>query len=202
MDRDVLYHLDAMLLWLGSVLDITAHIADHAYGLATPSHLVGWRRKDWRKKLARAAPALFNATEPGSTERAVIDLIASFRNTIHGEPVSGVTYSSGGDERGLIQLPNTVEAEAVDACSVLGGKEKWGYVREGIEPVAALWDPYVLVQMIVPSAATVINSLMDKTEVERLPGVAGKSLVATRPTDGFFEPDVVQRLLLMHGFPE
>jgi hypothetical protein len=197
----LLYHLDAMLLWLGGVFDVTALIADQAYGMGTSAWLIGWKRKEWRKGLQVAAPSLHNLTETGMPVRAVIDLVAAFRNTIHGEPVGGVTYSSSGNTRHLIQLPEDAEAEADRACAVLGGSGTWGLVQKALEPLGGLWDPYIVVQMLIPFAAAALNAIMQATEVERLPGVTADSLTTSRPTDGFFEPDRVHRLLLLHGFP-
>jgi hypothetical protein len=199
IDREILYHFDAMLLWLGGALDTTALIANRAYGLSVPDHLVGWRRNGWRSALQRVAPALHDLTERSTPLRAVIDLVAIFRNTIHGEPTSGVTFSRSGDELGLLQLPRQAERDAVAACEVLGGKEFWGFVQPGAGAIGALWDPYVLAQVVVPFAATALNALMDGTEVEKLPKsrtVASSGM----PSDGFFEPGNVRRVMELHGF--
>jgi hypothetical protein len=199
IDRDVLYHFDAMLLWLGGAIDTTALIAGRALGLGVPDHLVGWRRQQWRDALASADQQLHAMTAVGTPLRAVIDLIAIFRNTIHGEPITGVTYSSAGDERGLVQLPVNAEVAAVTACNQLGGRDLWGFVREGVGSIGGLWDPFQLVQVLLPFSASALNVLMNATEVERFPDVDPKALMRTRPNTDFFEPARVRRLLALHG---
>jgi hypothetical protein len=200
IDREILYHFDAMLIWLGSALDSTAHIANRAHQLGLHNHLVGWRRDPFRRALAVKAPRLHAITETGTPLRAVIDLIAAFRNTVHGEPLSGITYSSGGgEERGLVQLPTDAEAQATAATAPLGGRDLWGFVREGDAIVPGIWDPFVFVQVLLPFAAGALNALMETTDVEALPGVDAAKLRRNAPSNGFFEPDEVRKFALLHG---
>lgn len=199
IEREVLYHFDAMLIWLGGAIDTTAQVAHRAYAMTTAGHLVGWRRAQWRDELDRVAPDLAAATTRGTPLRAVIDLVAAFRNTIHGEPLTGVTLSSGGEAEGLVQLPLDAEASALAEVEHLGGKEMWGFVHEGTGPIGGLWDPYRIAQVGLPFAAAALNTLMALTEVERLPGVDSSRLMSAPPDHDFFDPRLVSRLMALHG---
>lgn len=200
VESDVLYHLDAMLLWVGGALDAVAQIADRSYGLRSHRRSIGWRSGGWRNTVATTAPELWEITETGTSVRAFIDLVAELRNTIHGAPATGVSFQGLGQPRiGLMQVPADTEAKMLAAVTLLGGRDAWGLVREGSGPQDALWDPYVVAQMVVPFAAAVLNLLMRATEVERLPGVVPQQLLVDRPIDGFFQPHLVARIAALNA---
>jgi hypothetical protein len=54
------------------------------------------------------------------------------------------------------------------------GLEQAPLAQEGM---GALWDPYLLVQVLIPFAAAALRAIMDATAVERLPGVTPGSLI-------------------------
>jgi hypothetical protein len=55
------------------------------------------------------------------------------------------------------------------------------------------------VQLVIPVAAAALNELLDATEVERLHNAENPALRTSRPTDGLFEPSLVERIQLLMG---
>lgn len=195
--ESILYHLDALLLMLSGALDSTALVANDAHSIGFPPWEVGWRRARWRGQLRSGAPGLHGLTEPGGPVRAVIDLVAEARNTIHGEPLRGVHYQSGSEQKHLVRLPASAGPKIVEHAKTLGGASHWG-----INPDAGgmtLLDPLRFVQVIIPFAAAALNSIMAATEVERLPQVDPSELLLTAPASDIFEPRRVRRLQLLLG---
>lgn len=199
-DLDLLYHFDAMLVWLGSALDAVAQVTAAAHQVGGPPFAVGWLRGQWRQRLEHSAPGLFEMTEVGRLERAVLDLVAAFRNTIHGPSITSVGYRSGGrPQQSMVQLPAEASARAAAACDELGGRGLWGYQSIGREPEHALWDPYVVVQLLLPYVIRTLNNLMGAVDVEALPDVDPSDLMDGPPDDAYFDRDLARRMLLLHG---
>lgn len=193
----ILYHLDALLLMLSGAVDATALVANDAHSIGSSPWEVGWRRARWRGRLAAAAPHLHTLTEPGVPVRAVIDLVAEARNTIHGEPLHGVHYQGSGEQMHLVQLPASAASKVVEHADALGGAAHWGIKpRAG---VMTLLDPLRFVQVLIPFAAATLDAVMAATGVELLPGVDPARLIVTAPISDVFEPRRVRRLQLLLG---
>jgi hypothetical protein len=164
--------------------------------------IVGWRSAQWRKELRKAAPGLFELTEKGSPSRAVVDLIAELRNTVHGQVISEFTFvEDGTDETTLLQLPTRAFDEVSKASEALFGRTAWGFKGMPI-PKADLggrWDPYVLVQMLMPFAAEALKAIMASTEVKRLPGVTEAALESGPRPEVYDEPNL-GRIMRLHGY--
>jgi hypothetical protein len=197
----ICYHLDALLVWLHGALDVAARVAESVYELNSRPGRIGWRLDDWRSKLQQAAPRLGELTEKGSPVRAVVDLIAELRNTIHGQVISEITFVEAGSETTLLQLPTRAYEEVVKASDVVFGRTAWG--RKGLPMAVAelggMWDPYVLVQMLVPFAAEALKAIMSSTKVERLPGVTDAALDPGPRPDVYDEP-ILGRIMRLNGY--
>jgi hypothetical protein len=193
----ILYHLDALLLVLSGTIDATALIANVAHSVGADAHQVGWRRRQWRQQLATAAPLLHNLTDSGTPTRAVIDLVAEIRNTIHGAPLSGVHFHAGSEQMHLVALPPRAATEIQPCADALGGLDHWG-----IRPTDGgriLLDPHRFVQVVLPFVGEALNAIMEATEVEQLPGVDPAKLSTGPPPDHVFEPTRAHRICLLLG---
>jgi hypothetical protein len=179
-DRDVLlYHLDALLLMLNGMLDVTAQVANAAHNVGEHPIRVGWRSErkkptgplGWRDRLATHAPELFALTSPGTPARHVIEVIALTRNTIHGEPLQGVQVSATGHApRHLVRVPPRIAPILGGIIEQLGGPEYWGIRADYRHAGGLLLDPLPFVQLLLPLAISALHSIMAATDVQRLPG--------------------------------
>lgn len=196
----ILYHLDALLLWLGGAFDILATVADHSLGLGTNHWNVGWRRVVWQTTLASADANLHALTAFAAPAGAVIDLVAQLRNTIHSAPIHPLRYQGRGyDNVNFIEIPDRASPKFGVAVDVLGGPEIWGEIQPPSEVRAgSVWDPLVLAQRLVPTAMAALNAIMDATPVERLPAPPNPRPV---PPPKAERVDSVPRSRLLHGFP-
>jgi hypothetical protein len=196
----ICYHLDALLVWLHGALDVAAHVAESVYELNSRPGRIGWRLDDWRSKLQQAAPSLWELTEKGSPVRAVVDLIAELRNTIHGEVITEMTFVEDRSETTLLQVPTRTFEEVTEATDVVFGSTAWG--RKGpptAEAELRMWDPYVLVQMLVPFAAEALKAIMSSTEVERLPG-ATEAALDPGPRPKVHDEPILGRIMRLNGY--
>lgn len=197
-DQDgILFYADALLLMLGGCFDAAAAVADAAYLMQSRPENIGWRRARWRKSLQTKAPRLHELTEPGTRTRAVIDLVAAARNTIHGDPLRGVESESGSEARHLIDIPAQTATAIGNCASVLGGATTWAALDEVAH--LRMLDPVPFFQVLVPLAAAALDAIMETTDVERLSGVDSDDLLTGPPTDGLFEPHMTMRVQLLLG---
>lgn len=78
-----------------------------------------------------------------------------------------------------------------------GGHEAWGVRPLGAGLVAL--EPDTFVEALAPRAATVLNALMDSTDVTRLPGVQAADLPTGPPADDPLFSDSMTRSVRMLG---
>jgi hypothetical protein len=195
----ILYHLDAMLLWLGGTFDVLALVADRAVGLSTDKRDVSWRYPDWRKSIAKKAPALAELVGEGEWIRSVIDLTAEMRNTIHGSPLHVLRYSARQyDNVDLVELPVDVAAAVDRAIGRLGGALGWGGVEGTRVDRGSIWDPFVFAQVLTPMAFGAVASLMAAT-VEAWGGEAEPVPNGPAPARGMLDARLIPRVRLLHG---
>lgn len=197
----ICYHLDALLVWLSGAFDVAAHVADSVYDINYSANRIGWRSTAWRKKLRNVAPGLYELTEKGSSVRAVVDLIAELRNTIHGEVISEIKFREGRTETTLLNLPAKTFDEVARSSDALFGRTAWGFKGVPIPAIelGGMWDPYVLAQMLVPFAAEALKAIMASTEVERLPGVTGPAL-DPGPRPEIYDEPTLGRTMRLNGY--
>lgn len=101
-------------------------------------------------------------------------LIADLRNTAHGQVISEIKLREAGtEETTLLQLPARAFGEVARFSDTPLGRKAKGLAGMPIPKarLGGMWDPYVLVQMLVPFAAEALKAIMASTEVEKLPGV-------------------------------
>jgi hypothetical protein len=194
--EDAAYYFDVELLMLSSALDAVAQVAHVAHSVKDDPWNVGWRRGRWRKALKKAAKPLWAMTEPGTSERDAIELVALLRNTIHGEGMRKIGVRGPGLVDDQLAISSAVATRLEPVVDRVGGADAWGFTL-GQYPRLS---PAPFAQRIVPLVAEAMNSLMRATEVERLPGADPPTLLSGPPiTDDLFRRDLTDRLLLLTG---
>jgi hypothetical protein len=195
---EALFYLDVVLISLIASFDAVGRVAHEVYGIAGPSHSVGWRRGPWRSALEKSAPHLATMTELGSGDRDVLELAALLRNTVHGAALRSIQVRGSGTEETLVEVPPDEESALLNCVDRSGGEFRWGIRRLGGR---VFLDAQIYVEVLMPLAAETICRLMDATEVERLPGVTGSTLPIEPPTDEVWKPDIRTAVRLLSGLP-
>jgi hypothetical protein len=201
--NEALFYLDALLVALGGAFDAVARVAHVTYGLSVNGlRFASWRRSPWRMTLTQRAPDLASRMAPGTDGADALELVATLRNCLHGEPLGLVTMTGSKESRELITIP-AAEAEAVTTVlSRHPPPESFGIEQRGIGLVVM---PEVLCEALVPWAIASLDDLMATTDVSCLPGVVAEALRTEPPENeesawpGFFEPRTRQRLRLLAG---
>ncbi len=170
---ELLYHLDALFLSLAGACDGAAHVASRVYGLPSAGGAVGWRRKEWMKALARAAPKLAGVVAEGTPGRDVLTCLYELRNLIHVDVLGRVTHSSGSKRQDFLAIPNlgrkggrTLPELLTEATDRLGGHALWGLRADGGSGVVIEPDRYI--EELFAHCLALLNQLMETTEVSRL----------------------------------
>jgi hypothetical protein len=189
------YYFDVELLMLSSGLDSIAQVGHQAHSVPGDLHSVGWRRKEWRRNLAKAAPALWSASELNSPARDAIEIVALLRNTIHGEGMRQVAVQASTGIEGHLGVSKAIAARLEPTLERHGGAAAWG-LRTGDSSLIA---PAPFCQRLLPMVTTAMDELMALTDVERLAGVQPASLMTAGPSDGWFDPTITSRILLLAG---
>jgi hypothetical protein len=180
---EALFYLDVVLIQLMGAFDAVARVAHLTYGLTTDRRYASWRSKDWRREIRQQEPTLANLMDKQQPARDALELVALLRNSIHGEILEGMTFHGahgGRRPESLLQIPRAEHAPFMDSVARLGGKDHWGVrsITGGLE-----LDPDSYVEALVPAATDALNSLMQKTEVERLPQIQPSDLSTGPPED-------------------
>ena len=193
-----LFYFEAALLMLGGAFDVTARVADAAYGFATSPHAIGWTTGTWRKELRDAGSDLARVMRKGSPSSDARELVAVLRNTIHGEAL-GSLYERPLRRRseGRAILPPGVEARLEVIARRRGGLAHFG-VEESPRGDAYV-DAGVYVEATLPLVTEALNAIMDATPVERLSGVDVAHLTRGPPDHEVFHPAMRCRLRLLAG---
>ena len=184
---DALLAFDSAILFLMGALDAVARVAHATLGLSGSAHSAGWQRKDWRKRVAKESPELATLVAPGSRGGAVVEILTAMRNTVHSAGLSSVGASTTRTERQrtLIDLTSGLSGDdlhdVLAAMDVLDGRDAW--CIEALVPGRFYVDPGHLLEQVVVPTLGLLDGLMARTPVERLPGVA-LSEADCRPPEG------------------
>jgi hypothetical protein len=167
----ILASLDVVLLLLMAALDITARVAHHVLELSGSHFEAGWQRRErWLKKVAKANHHLAAVVGKGTEGFYVLDMLTALRNSIHGEVLESLSsHESAKPPTTLLELPKKNQAELTEAIDQLGGHAAWG-TRE-VRPGELHADPGVLVDQMFARVLDLLNAVMARTPLERLPGV-------------------------------
>lgn len=195
--EEVLAALDSVLQSLMDALDVSARVANRVLGISAKKRDVGWH-KVWLKKVAVKAEDLASLVYPGTEGRDALAILVELRNCAHGEslrPVGGAVSKGGvADLRRWDRIYAGISLREADreklhaAFETLGGEAQWG-VLPPVEAERFVVDPAMLLEELLPRLMQLINSIMDRTPVERLCPGASASVFAEGGEDvaGFFE---------------
>ncbi|MEX2622357.1 MAG: hypothetical protein WD651_01360 [Acidimicrobiia bacterium] len=161
--------LDVVLMLLMGAVDAAARVAHHVLNLDYPEHRAGWQREDWLSRVRKGARPHAAVVSEGAEATLVLTILRRLRNQIHGAALQGIGVMGSQEEQSLIALPPAAAEEVLEAAEALGGHEKWGL--RSILPDRFHIDPGILVDQLFPAVLELLNSLMQQTPVERLPGV-------------------------------
>jgi hypothetical protein len=168
--REVLAHLDTMLVLLMSAVDITARVAHRVLALTGNIYNAGWQRPPWMASVAAADPAFSGLFAANTNNSHALTILRLLRNTVHGQAIRSVPVSlSGGSVETEIQLPADNRAEIVIAMNALGGMGTWG--ARNITGGSVRVNPSIFVERLWPEILRVLNDTMTATPVEQLGNV-------------------------------
>lgn len=171
--EDALSNLDTILVSFMATFDVAARVAHRILSIRGNEHQVGWQKKcrgSWWDQVNVAEPALAAVVAAGTAGDHVLTIVRLLRNSVHGAALQGVAYVQGrARQETLVGLPPQDEAELLAAMEALGGRGSWGVGPSG--PYGTLVDPGLVVERLFDLVPCILNDLMDKTPIERLPGV-------------------------------
>lgn len=171
---DVVFELETLLLFLSAAFDATARVA-HVVYFGGNYEEASWRRSGWQKKLQRVAPRLAAITADGAAGAALLQIIGGLRNTIHGEALRTTeTKAPDGLAAQLLNVSDRETARLKTRIAVLGeSPDRWGFRaahgRDGLAPDR-------VVEALLPHSVRLLNTLMEATQTELLPGVNASDL--------------------------
>ena len=197
---ELIFQFEAWLLFLQAAFDAAARVAHLVY-ISNKYEDAGWLRDDWKKKLARQAPTLAGLVENETRGAAVIRLVSTLRNTIHGEQLRSF---------GTAEIAHPVQLEERDAEKLAGQiklldeePQAWGLTIERPWPYLVA-DRYT--EALLPHAVETLNELFSETQVERLKGVDPQKLrgpppdtLSPDPLRDFFSYEIRQRVRQLAG---
>lgn len=189
---------------LSAAIDVTARVMNRVLDTGIGSHLVGWGRRDWRKRVAKLNTDVAElVNDPDFTD--LLTILSSLRNTIHGAALDPLAVSEGMSHNRmetLVGLPSEQLDSLLEAMDRLGGHDKWG-VRKMI-PGRAHAEVDVLCEQLMETVPAVINRVMRSTPVESLAGVAltPKELGPDEDAQSPFVSWSRRNILLQYGLRE
>jgi hypothetical protein len=173
---EIVFQLETLLMFLSASFDAAARVA-HVVYFGGDYGSAGWRRERWRERLHEAAPELAALADDGTIGGAVLQLIGTLRNTIHGEGLrAGEVAQSGQPPAQLVRVTER-EAERLKRLLDQIGADPtaWG-VHETASDLRLAADRFI--EALVPEATALLNRLMAATDTTRLPGAAGAPIAS------------------------
>ncbi|MGO9910667.1 MAG: hypothetical protein ACLPQS_05850 [Acidimicrobiales bacterium] len=205
LQEDELVALDMILVSFMAAFDVCARVAHRVLALGGDEYLVAWQKKGrrgWWERVSAAEPALAAVVAAGSQGDQLLTIVHLLRNSVHGAALQGLAYvESASPQVTMVGLPSDDQARLLLAMDSVGGRHAWG-VQE-VLPGRAHVDPGVLVDRLFETVIPLLNELMDRTPVERLPHVNLQPSDLEPPTGGLpnpFELRVRQRIRWQLGF--
>jgi hypothetical protein len=178
---EAMYYLDVIMLLISGCFDVLAQVATTAYGIELNDNKISWRRDEWRRALKQKDPTLFEATEKGKPSRDALELVSIFRNSIHGEALPGALVRDGFRISGLqMVLRKGDVSKVVELANEYGGIELWGIEKAKDDSLYAV-NLNVFIEKLLPFVVAALNSIMELTQVDKLPGVKPEELMS-KPT--------------------
>jgi hypothetical protein len=130
---ELVFQLEALLLFLSASFDAAARVAHLAY-FDGAYERAGWRRERWHAELSGVDRELADLVADGSRGGTLLRLISLLRNTIHGEALQTIDLRlSGAPPENPIGLSPREAAKITVHIASLGGAgpEAWGLREHG-----------------------------------------------------------------------
>ncbi len=192
--QTILYHFNYLFLLITGALDAQARIIHENYTFNGPMQSAGFRKDSYLKKLEQI-PALHAViSKPGN--KALIELLHSLRNTIHGSGHKAHEHQFPGVERELdISLSNEIADDVWTAalnlgCTRIDGiyrRELKSFIVNGVEQGEKVFvhvEPYNFASYLIDHAFKLFDEIAKETEVT-IPD-ASKPLPNSMPDDWVF----------------
>jgi hypothetical protein len=172
---DAIANFEVALLLLMAATDVTAVVSHVALGIAGSLRDAMWQNENWVARIRARSNQLAQVVDSGTKGKAALTILRHLRNSIHSEPLQGVTVYSGANrpERALFSLPTRKRTEVLEAIEQLGGQRMWGV--EVFSPDDMLVDPGILLDRLMRHVLDLLNEVMEFTPIETLPGVSLQS---------------------------
>jgi len=172
---EAIFYFDVTLMMLGGAFDGLARVAHAVHQLSGSPRSASWGSTRWIAKLLAANESLgslMSAKQPSCDAR---QLVAILRNTIHSQALRTITHQSGGTRDELVVVPREIEQELEEVLGRLGGASVFGVERRSDGRLYI--RPGAYIEVALPLVAAALNSIMDATPVEQLPGVDPTQLI-------------------------
>jgi len=198
---EALAALDALMFTLHGAFDAAARVAHRVLGLRTRMRDVGWHRQDWQGQVDKAGHhTLIDPVRAGTPGAALLQVIRSLRNTVHGEAVRTVAVH-GSSTAGGVDTQLALPAEDVDfilaAIDAVGSRQAWG-IRDFMQTRLLIQVPPFVEQIARPAYA-LLDELLRRTPVELLIGGRDPSITEPPTSDETFGPSRTRRILWQLG---
>jgi hypothetical protein len=162
--------LDVCLVFLMGAVDVAARIAHRTLRLTGNVHNASWQREKWINAVAKQDASLAATVQTGASGSHTLTILRLLRNSVHGEALPSLAVQRGGTRHDtLVGLPQAVLSELLGAIDALGGQAMWSV--QGAIPGRMHCDPGILLEQLFPRVLELLNTLMERTPVERLPHV-------------------------------
>lgn len=187
INDDALGALDNLLICLMGAIDASAGVAHYILGFQkNKSRDAAWQNVGWLKQVANACPELAKIVAKDTSSRHTLTILSNLRNSIHGEPIHGITKQDSDKTETIIALPKDKEKVVLKSMNVLGGHASWGVnqLTKNFNEV----NPGILVDRIFEEVIILLNDIMRHTPVDRLSHIEKANKSNKPPDDKFGEP--------------
>lgn len=171
---EVVFQLETLLMFLSAAYDAAARVA-HVVYFGSDYNNAGWRRERWRERLRELDPTLAAIADDDTRGGALLQIVGSLRNTIHGEGLRTEERRRSGEQPAQLVRVAPKEAQRLKRllAEIQADPTTWG-LQEDRHHMSLLADRFV--EALIPEATALLNELMAATDVQRLPGGAGAPL--------------------------
>ena len=210
LQEDALASLDVVLVLLMGAVDVAARVAHKALELPPEEERrAAWqdrKKGGWLTRLRVLAPTLAAVVDAETANVHALTILRLLRNSVHGAALQGMAvFKSGSPVESMIGLPARDETAILAAMRAVGGEASWG-VHSSLRGRTYV-DPGVLVDRLFEAIVDLLNELMAKTPVERLPAVTTSVIETDAPTPSGqsgeldpFAPWIRESIRLQLGF--
>lgn len=174
--------IDSVLMLLMGAVDASARVVHYVLGLDdTKSYNAAWQKDSWLKQVKAIDAKLVDVVAKNTDGWYALTILSKLRNSIHGEPIRGMTKQDSSKTETVIALPSDDEAMILRAMDALGGRDVWG-----VKQLTANFNevnPGILVDKLFEEVAKLLNDIMKNTPVEKLSYIEKAKKTNSPPDD-------------------